>query len=46
MVLISLNNHFNVQIGLKYEEENEDDLKDHIDFMQRVEAIPGIRKYN
>ena len=33
-----------LQIGAQFENENEDDLKDQMDFMQIVEAMPGLRK--
>ena len=33
-----------MQIGAQYESENEEDLKEQMDFMQLVEAMPGLRK--
>jgi hypothetical protein len=34
-----------LQIGAQFERENEEDLKDKMDFMQLIEAMPGLRKY-
>jgi dynein assembly factor 5 len=33
------------EIGAQFERENEEDLKDKMDFMQLIEAMPGLRKY-
>ena len=33
-----------IQIGAQFERENEEDLKDQMDFMQLVEPMPGLRK--
>ncbi|CAI8042283.1 Dynein assembly factor 5, axonemal [Geodia barretti] len=32
------------EIGAQFERENEEDLKDQMDFMQLIEAMPGLRK--
>ena len=34
-----------MQIGAQFERENEEDLKDQMDFMQLVEPMPGLRTY-
>ena len=34
---------YHYQIGAQFEEESEEDLKDQMDFMQLVEAMPGLR---
>ena len=36
--------YFILQIGAQFERENEEDLKDQMDFMQLIEAMPGLRK--
>jgi dynein assembly factor 5 len=34
--------YFILQIGAQFERENEEDLKDQMDFMQLIEAMPGL----
>lgn len=31
-----------IKVGQKYEQENEDDLKDKMDFVKTVNAAPGL----
>ena len=33
---------FCAQVGLKYESENEEDLKNKMDYMKIVETFPGL----
>ena len=36
--------YVHIQIGAQFERENEEDLKDQMDFMQLVEPMPGLCK--